>query len=207
MCVCTWHNIYAGIIPAQYQHSKHMLTPAVKRDALIHERVLNEQSVAYWDAFQNSRVDHDKIIFLWQSCFKWNKLPLCINKDGQCNCTVLIEHINYPRRKCPKHNTFMFCEYWGKWWICHKVSCRLILKITLSLRLKGSINCSTAVCHCHQNCIEYMTNFYLSKGSLQHLFALARSSAHVPSSWPCRRLHRRPFNGAVFFFSPHWSDQ
>lgn len=129
VCVCTWHNIYAGIIPTQYQHSKHMLTPAVKRDALIHECVLNEQSVEYWDAFQNSRVDHDKIIFLWQSCFKWNKLPLCVNKEVQCNCgTILIEHINYPCLKCPKHNTFMFREYWGKWWICCKVSCRLILK-------------------------------------------------------------------------------
>lgn len=25
--------------------------------------MVNEQSVEYWDAFQNSRVDHDKIIF------------------------------------------------------------------------------------------------------------------------------------------------
>lgn len=46
-----------------------MLVPAVKRDALIHKclpsaAMVNEQSVEYWDAFQNARADHNKVIYL-----------------------------------------------------------------------------------------------------------------------------------------------
>lgn len=78
-----------------------MLVPAVKRDALIHKCLLrfamvNEQSVEYWEAFQNAGVDHNKVIYLWQSFHKWNKLLSQVNKDLQCNyITEAFQHINY----------------------------------------------------------------------------------------------------------------
>lgn len=61
--------MYVGVTPTQSKKTHNTLVPAVKRDALIHKCLLrfamvNEQSVEYWEAFQNARADQNKVIYL-----------------------------------------------------------------------------------------------------------------------------------------------
>lgn len=132
--------------------------------------MVNEQSVGYWDAFQNSRVDHDKIIFfLWQSCHRWDDLLLCVNKDLQCGSNAVVtEH----RLTCQ-----------GRRWICCKVLCRLALKINLSLLvIIIVINCSRTIVP-HTRTLELKRCFH-------HLFVITfpcMSSFFVRlTAWPCQ---------------------